>query len=259
MESLPNRDRSIGLLTGIQSGIHLITTCRIPSVTTREELTARAAPAGTRRWPKEPSDRPFDLPAVPTEAFAGPDAGPRDARDEPALAQPDQVLDREVRLVRAEFDGSARPWSPAGPDGGYAADERFQGEAVVRVRARHGDGERDALGIGRHVRLAALLAAIDRVRPGRRSPFWRERRPRRRSPRSSPPRPGPRVRPAPPGAADATGGPRSIPRGGGLRAELRRQRGGQLPEFIRSQMLRWISTHDRHHAARLPLWLSCTR
>lgn len=42
-------------------------------------------------------------------------------------------------------------------------------------------------------------------------PPWRERRPRRRSPRSSPPRPGPRVRPAPPGAADATDRPRSIP------------------------------------------------
>lgn len=35
---------------------------------------------------EEPSDRPFELPAVPTEAFAGIDAGPRDARDEPALA-----------------------------------------------------------------------------------------------------------------------------------------------------------------------------
>lgn len=67
------------------------------------------------------------------------------------------------------------------------------------------------VGIGQHVQLAALLAAIDRVRPGQRSPLWRERRPRRRSPRSSPPRPGPRVRPAPPGAADATDRPRSIP------------------------------------------------
>lgn len=61
----------------------------------------------------------------------------------------------DVRLVRAEFDGSAPPWSPAGPDGGYAADERLEGEAVVHVRAGHGDGERDALGIGQHVQLAA--------------------------------------------------------------------------------------------------------
>jgi hypothetical protein len=58
------------------------------------------------------------LPAVPTEAFAGLDAWPRDARDEPALAQPGQVFGGEVRIVHAEFDGSAPPWSPAGPDGG---------------------------------------------------------------------------------------------------------------------------------------------
>lgn len=48
---------------------------------------------------EEPGDRPFDLPAVPTEAFAGLDAGPRDARDEPALARPGQVFGGEVRLI----------------------------------------------------------------------------------------------------------------------------------------------------------------
>jgi hypothetical protein len=91
-------------------------------------------------------------------------------------------------------------------------------------------------------------------------PFWRERRPRRRSPRSSPPRPGPRVRPAPPGAVAATGRPRSIGAALGQRvhhcrehgplvtrsgpttlrtsSERRQQRGGRLPEFIRNQTLR---------------------
>jgi hypothetical protein len=49
----------------------------------------------------------------------------RTARDEPALAQPGQVFGGEGRLVRAEFDGSAPLWSTAGPDGGYAADERL--------------------------------------------------------------------------------------------------------------------------------------
>ncbi|MEE4598158.1 hypothetical protein V2J94_41015 [Streptomyces sp. DSM 41524] len=102
-------------------------------------------------------DKAVRQPAAPTEAFVGLDAGPRDVRDEPALAQPGQVFGGEVRLVRAEFDGSAPPGSPAGPDGGYAADERLEGEAVVHVRAGHGGGERDALGIGQHVQLAALL------------------------------------------------------------------------------------------------------
>lgn len=59
----------------------------------------------------------------------------RTARDEPALAQPGQVFGGEGGFVRAEFDGSAPLWSPAGPDGGYAADERLEGEAVVHVRA----------------------------------------------------------------------------------------------------------------------------
>lgn len=42
-----------------------------------------------------PGGRPFGLPAVSAEAFAGLGAGPRDARDEPALAQPGQVCSAE--------------------------------------------------------------------------------------------------------------------------------------------------------------------
>lgn len=83
---------------------------------------------------EEPSDRPLDLPAVPTEAFAGLDAWPRDARDEPTLAQPDEVFGGEVRLIRAEFDGTAPPRSPTGPDCGDAEDQRHEGETVVHVR-----------------------------------------------------------------------------------------------------------------------------
>ncbi len=51
---------------------------------------------------EEPSDRPLDLPAVPTEAFAGLDARPRDARDEPTLAQPAEVFGGEVCLMGHE-------------------------------------------------------------------------------------------------------------------------------------------------------------
>lgn len=45
---------------------------------------------------------------MPTKAFAGLDAGPRDARDEPALAQPGQVIGGTVRLIGAQPAG-ARP------------------------------------------------------------------------------------------------------------------------------------------------------
>ncbi len=113
--------------------------------------------------------------------------------------------------------GSAPPWSPAGPDGWNAADQRLEGEAVVHGRAGHGDGERGGLGVGQHVRLAALLAAIDRVRLGRLFPHVARTGPRRRSARSQSISPGPRVRPAPLGAADATGQSRPIPNGGDSR------------------------------------------
>ena len=68
------------------------------------------------------------------DAFAGLDAWPRDARDEATLVQPDEVFGGEVRLVRAQFDGLAPPWSPAGPDCGDAEDERLEGETAVHVR-----------------------------------------------------------------------------------------------------------------------------
>ncbi|WP_224300606.1 hypothetical protein [Streptomyces olivaceus] len=71
---------------------------------------------------------------MPTKAFAGLDAWPLDARDEPTLAQPAEMFDKEVRFVRTEFDRSAPPWSPAGPDGGDAEDESLEGETVVHVR-----------------------------------------------------------------------------------------------------------------------------
>lgn len=41
-----------------------------------------------------------------------------------------------VALVGVQPGGSASAWSAAGPDGRYAADEGFEGLAVVQVRAR---------------------------------------------------------------------------------------------------------------------------
>lgn len=50
---------------------------------------------------------------VPTEAFTGLDGRPRDARDEPTLAQSAEVFGGEVHLRRTEFDGPAPSWSPS--------------------------------------------------------------------------------------------------------------------------------------------------
>ncbi|MGW8356257.1 hypothetical protein [Streptomyces wedmorensis] len=67
---------------------------------------------------------------MPTEALAGLDAGPRDARDardEPALAQPGQLFGGEVRLVHAEFDGSPPP---------FAAIDRLRSRSAIPFLAR---------------------------------------------------------------------------------------------------------------------------
>ena len=128
-------------------------------------------PDGEPAVAEQPGDRPLDLPAVPAEPLARLDPRTRDARDDPSLSQPGKVFGGEVRLVRAEFDGPTPPWSASGADGGYASDQRLEGQTVVGVRTGHGDGEWDALGLGQYVQLAALLAAIDRVRPGQGAPF----------------------------------------------------------------------------------------
>lgn len=160
---------------------------------------------------EEPGDRPLDLPAVPTEAFAGLDAGPRDARDEPALAQPGQVFGGEVRLVRAEFDGRRR----RGPRRDRTAGMPRMSGLRAKLSCMFAPDTATASGMpwasDSTCSLLPFLPRSTGFGPVSDPRFWRERRPCRRSPRSSPPRPGPRVRPAPPGAADARGRPRSIP------------------------------------------------
>lgn len=139
---------------------------------------------------EEPGDRPLDLPTVSAEPLARLDARAGDTRDDSAFAQPGQVVGGEVCLVRAELDRPAPAWPAAGADGGYASDQRLEGLAVVGVCSGHGDGQGDAPRLGQHVQFAALLAAIDRVRPGQRTPFSPAPRRRRRSRRSSRARPG---------------------------------------------------------------------
>jgi hypothetical protein len=65
--------------------------------------------------------------------------------------------------------------SAAGADGGCTADQGLQSQAVVGVRTGHRDGRRDALGLGQHMQLAALLAAIGRFGPGSVPPFGPDR------------------------------------------------------------------------------------
>ncbi|GAA0909110.1 hypothetical protein GCM10009574_101490 [Streptomyces asiaticus] len=90
---------------------------------------------------EEPRDRPFDLPAVSAEAFAGLDSGTGYTWDDATVAQPRQALGGVVRLVRAEPAGPASSRSASGPDRGNAQDQRQKCLAVVNVRAGDAEGE----------------------------------------------------------------------------------------------------------------------
>jgi hypothetical protein len=109
---------------------------------------------------------------VPAEPFARFDPRARDARDEPAFAQPGEVVGGEVRLIRAKLAGTAPTRSAAGADRRNATDQRLERLAVVQVRPGHRNGQRDALGVGQDVQFAALLAAINRIRPGQGAPLF---------------------------------------------------------------------------------------
>jgi hypothetical protein len=76
---------------------------------------------------EEAGGRPFDLPAVPTEAFAGLDAGPRDARDEPA--QPILPRARREGHPRIAVGALLRPGLTTGSPGG--GDTAARGPANV--------------------------------------------------------------------------------------------------------------------------------
>jgi len=121
---------------------------------------------------EQPGDRPLDLPAVSAEPLAGLDTRARDARDESSGAEPGKVFGGVVRLVGADRDRSPSSWPAPGAYGGKAQEQRLERLAVMHVRTGHCDGQRDALRFGQHMQLAALLTAIDRVRPGQRAPLF---------------------------------------------------------------------------------------
>jgi hypothetical protein len=109
---------------------------------------------------------------VSAEPLARLDTRARDARDESSGAEPGKVFGGVVRLVGADRDRSPSSWPAPGAYGGKAQEQRLERLAVMHVRTGHCDGQRDALRFGQHMQLAALLTAIDRVRPGQRAPLF---------------------------------------------------------------------------------------
>jgi hypothetical protein len=138
----------------------------------RQEVAAFAFVAdGEAKVAEQPGDGTLDLPPVPSQALGRLDARMGDPRGDAASAQPCQGLSGMVNLVRVQLAGAPAPRPAPGADGRYRLDQRLERVAVVDVGGRDPDGQRDPLGLGQYVQLAARLPAIDGVRAGQRPPF----------------------------------------------------------------------------------------
>jgi len=118
----------------------------------------------------EPGQCPLHHPAMATEALAGIDPAPRNARGDASLAQglptPREVIGFiSVQLVRSLPRSSARTL-----DRLNGIDRRLQHSGVMDVGCRLGYGERDPVSVGHNMPLRARFAAIRRIRPAFSSP-----------------------------------------------------------------------------------------
>src|SRR3989440_10092107 len=109
----------------------------------------------------EPGERPFDHPAVASQAVLGLDTTAGDAGDDAALAQGQTEVTVVVTLVGMELVRSATgPAARLGADGLDGVDGGEHHLRIVHVRGAHQDGERDAVGVDHKMALRALFAAI---------------------------------------------------------------------------------------------------
>ncbi len=123
---------------------------------------------------REPGDRPFDHPAVATEALGRLDALARDADADPTASEVGAAARDVVGFVGVEL-GRSKPWPPrppARPDNGRdRLDQRLEDARVVQVGRRQADGKWDPLAVHDQVVLGAELPTIGGVPPGGLAPF----------------------------------------------------------------------------------------
>lgn len=120
----------------------------------------------------KPGQRALDDPTMPTQPLAALDS----SAGNPALdAAPPQILPTAGVVVPFIGVQLRRPLSgsPAPPaDRGNRLDQRLEERAIVDVRRRELDRERDALAVDHKMALRARFAAIRRIRPGFAAPFF---------------------------------------------------------------------------------------
>jgi hypothetical protein len=119
----------------------------------------------------EPSERAFDDPAMPSQAFRTVDAAPRNTRLDGTPAQRSAAMLEVVALVGMELGRSPLRSADAMADWRHGIDQLFEEAAVVDVCRGQPESERDALGIGDEVALGACSAAIGRVGAGLLAPL----------------------------------------------------------------------------------------
>src|SRR3954447_17058287 len=115
----------------------------------------------------DPGQRTVDDPSMPAEALAALDPAPGDPGDDAPLPAGAAAAGVIVRLIGVQLLRS-----PPGPaarlaDRRHGVERLLEHDAVVDVGGREQDRQRDALPVHDEVALAARLAAVGRVRPGR--------------------------------------------------------------------------------------------
>lgn len=99
----------------------------------------------------EPGRGPFDDPAVTAEPPGGLDALAGDPVADAAFAEPAAQMVIVVAFVGVKLAGTPSARSSPGPDRRDAPHERFQTEAVMHVRARDAERERQSVPVGEQV------------------------------------------------------------------------------------------------------------
>lgn len=114
----------------------------------------------------QPSEGALDDPAMPAELLLGLDAAASNAGDDAAHQASGAAEDVVVGLVGVKLVGAEARSTPAPADRSDLVEQRLQKVALVHIRRRDVDGERDALAVDDQMLLGPELSAIRRVRPG---------------------------------------------------------------------------------------------
>ena len=138
------------------------------------EIRAALVAHGQSAKATQPRQGAFDDPAMPTEAFAGVDAPPSDARDDAARATSGAAAREVIALVGVQLGGTvSRPTTSTArlPNRHDRIQGDFEHFGVVHIGRREGYRERDACSVDHKMALRARFAAIRRIRADRFAPL----------------------------------------------------------------------------------------